>query len=72
MRQDTIHVRVIVPITARGFRRPEVLRALDCPGVIVSHAEVDTGPGSIECEFEAAAALVGYPAIRLPFAPAAE
>lgn len=59
MRQDTIHVRIIVPITTRGFRRPEVLKALECPGVSVSHAEIDTGPGSIECEFEAAVAGPG-------------
>ena len=59
MRQDTIHVRVIVPITTRGFRRPEMLRSLESPSVVVSHAEIDTGPGSIECEFEAAMAAPG-------------
>ena len=59
MRQDTVHVRVIVPITTRGFRRPDMLRALESPGVVVSHAEIDTGPGSIECEFEAAMAAPG-------------
>ena len=59
MRQDTIHVRIIVPITTRGFRKPEALRGLECPGVVVSHAEIETGPGSIECEFEAAMAAPG-------------
>ena len=59
MRQDSVHVRVIVPITTRGFRRPEALKALESPGVIVSHTEIDTGPGSIECEFEAALAAPG-------------
>lgn len=59
MRQDTVHVRVIVPITTRGFRRPDMLRALESPGVVVSHAEIETGPGSIECEFEAAMAAPG-------------
>ena len=59
MRQDIVHVRVIVPITTRGFRRPDMLRALESPGVVVSHAEIDTGPGSIECEFEAAMAAPG-------------
>ena len=42
MRQDTVHVRVIVPITTRGFRRPDIMRALESPGVTVSHAEIDT------------------------------
>lgn len=59
MRQDTIHVRVIVPITTRGFRNPEVMRSLENPGVVVSHAEIDTGPASIESEFELAVAAPG-------------
>ena len=59
MRSDTVHIRVVVPITTRGFRRPDALKALECPGVVVSHAEVDTGPGSIECELEAAVAAPG-------------
>ena len=59
MRQDTIHVRVVVPITTRGFRNPEVMKDLACPGVHVSFAQIDTGPGSIECEFESAVAAPG-------------
>ncbi len=59
MRKDQIHVRVVVPITTRGFRRPEALKALEFPGVTVSHSEIETGPGSIESEFESAMAVPG-------------
>jgi allantoin racemase len=36
-----------------------MLGLLESPGVVVSHAEIDTGPGSIESEFEAAMAVPG-------------
>ncbi|GGD95774.1 Asp/Glu/hydantoin racemase [Aureimonas endophytica] len=50
----TIHVRVVSPITTRGFRRVEDLEALGHEGMIVSGSQIDEGPGSIECEFETA------------------
>jgi allantoin racemase len=59
MRKDQIHVRVVVPITTSGFRRPEDLKALEFPGVVVSHSQIDTGPGSIESEFESAVSVPG-------------
>lgn len=52
--QRPIHVRVISPITTRGFRDEATLRELGSPGIIVSGSQIDRGPGSIESEYEAA------------------
>lgn len=49
-----VHVRVVSPITTKGFRRLEDLEALGHEGVVVSGSQIDEGPGSIECEFETA------------------
>lgn len=59
MRQDMIHVRVDVPVTTGGFRRPEDMIALGSPGVVVSQAETDGGLASIERESEATLASPG-------------
>ena len=59
MKADTVEVRVVSPIVTRGFRKLSDLKALEYAGVTVSHAEIRTGPGSIESEFEAAVSVPG-------------
>lgn len=59
MKNGSIEIRVVSPIVTKGFRKPEDLTALEFPGVIVSHAEIETGPGSIESEFETALSVPG-------------
>lgn len=59
MKSNTIDVRVVSPIVTRGFRKISDLKALEYAGVTVSHAEIRTGPGSIESEFEAAVSVPG-------------
>ncbi|MDQ0469519.1 aspartate/glutamate racemase family protein [Labrys wisconsinensis] len=59
MLRSHVHVRVVTPITTKGFRRAEDLRALEVPGVTVSHVEIASGPASIESEFEAALSVPG-------------
>lgn len=59
MKTNVVEVRVVSPIVARGFRKLSELKALEYPGVSVSHAEIKTGPGSIESEFEAAVSVPG-------------
>tara|TARA_B100000700_G_C14818338_1_gene748603 strand:- start:142 stop:891 length:750 start_codon:yes stop_codon:yes gene_type:complete len=54
----TINVRVVTPITTKGFRRTEDLYA-QAVGFDVSHTEIDIGPGSIECEYDEAMSLPG-------------
>ena len=46
----SINVRVVTPITTKGFRRTEDLNAIGENIFTVSHSEIDIGPGSIECE----------------------
>jgi len=47
-----VHVRVVTPITSKGFRKLSDFRGLLPPGDILSHVEIDKGPASIECEYE--------------------
>ena len=47
-----IHVRVVTPITSRGFRKASDFEGLLPPGNTVSHVEIDRGPASIECEYD--------------------
>jgi allantoin racemase len=56
---DLIDVRVLSPITTKGFRKPADLAALGYAGLKVSHSQIDTGPGSIESEFEIAMSVPG-------------
>lgn len=51
-----VHVRVVSPITTRGFRTDAAVKGLESPGLIVSASQIDRGPGSIECEYEQAMA----------------
>ena len=57
VKANCVEVRVVSPIVTRGFRKVSDLKALEYPGVTVSHAEIKTGPGSIESEFEAAVSV---------------
>ncbi|MDQ1184537.1 aspartate/glutamate racemase family protein [Agrobacterium larrymoorei] len=59
MRDNTVHVRVVSPIVTAGFRKLADLKALEYPGIVLSHAQIATGPGSIESEFEAAMSVPG-------------
>ncbi|BCP54452.1 Asp/Glu/hydantoin racemase [Kaistia sp. 32K] len=56
---DLIDVRVLSPITTKGFRKPADLVALNYAGLTVSHSQIETGPGSIESEFETAMSVPG-------------
>jgi allantoin racemase len=46
------HVRVVTPITTKGFRDLSEFKALEGPELTVSHSEIDLGPASIECEYD--------------------
>ncbi|NTF09391.1 hydrogenase expression protein HupH [Agrobacterium rubi] len=59
MQDDIVHIRVISPLVTKGFRKLSDLKALEYPGIVMSHAEIATGPGSIESEFEAAMSVPG-------------
>lgn len=48
----TIRVRVVTPITTEGFRTPDDAAHLGSEDVKVSFVNIDTGPASIECEYE--------------------
>ncbi|MBB5753957.1 aspartate/glutamate racemase family protein [Prosthecomicrobium pneumaticum] len=54
-----VDVRVLSPITTKGFRRPEDLAALQYDGLVVSHSQIDDGPASIESEYEIAMSVPG-------------
>ena len=54
-----IDVRVLSPITTKGFRRPSDLKALEYDGVVVSHSQIEHGPASIESEYEIAMSVPG-------------
>lgn len=59
MRDNVVHVRIVSPLVTRGFRKLEDLKAIEYPGISISHAEIATGPRSIESEFEAAMSVPG-------------
>lgn len=59
MRDNVVHVRVVSPIVTAGFRKLADLKALEYPGIVLSHAQISNGPGSIESEFEAAMSVPG-------------
>ncbi len=48
----TTHIRVVTPITTQGFRTQEDATTLRSEGVTVDFVNIDTGPASIECEYE--------------------
>jgi allantoin racemase len=47
-----IHIRVVTPITTQGFRSPEDATKLESDGVKVDFVNIQTGPASIECNYE--------------------
>ena len=47
-----VHVRVVTPITSRGFRHASDFEGLLGKDDVVSHVEIDRGPASIECEYD--------------------
>ena len=52
-----IRLRVVVPITTRGFRRLSDFAPLQAPGLAIDMVEIENGPASIECEFDEALAV---------------
>lgn len=56
MSADTVHVRIVTPITTADFRAAGLLRMLESPGVVISNSQIGKGPGSIESEYESAMA----------------
>jgi allantoin racemase len=59
MEQKPIHIRVVTPITAQDFREDGVMSAFNFPGIEISQTQIETGPGSVESEFEVALAIPG-------------
>jgi hypothetical protein len=51
-----IHIRVVTPIATQGFRSPEDATKLESDGVKVDFVNIQTGPASIECNYEIVAA----------------
>ena len=47
-----MHVRVVTPITTQGFRQAEDAQGLESEGVKVDFVNIETGPASIECDYE--------------------
>ena len=47
-----IHIQVVTPITTKGFRSPEDATKLEFDGVKVDFVNIQTGPASIECNYE--------------------
>jgi allantoin racemase len=47
-----IRIRVVTPITAEGFRTPDDAASLESEDVKVSFVNIETGPASIECDYE--------------------
>ena len=47
-----VHVRVVTPIITRGFRTSKDAARLSRADRKVDFVGVDTGPASIECEYE--------------------
>lgn len=45
-------IRFVTPVAAKGLWRPEDLEALEAPGCEISVIEIDSGPVSVECEFD--------------------
>jgi len=46
------HIRLITPITTKGFRKLDDVLPFERPDLEFSHTEIDSGPPSIECEFD--------------------
>jgi allantoin racemase len=53
------HVRIITPIVSEGVRTLEDIHALEGPDLKVTHALIETGPASIESEYDEALSVPG-------------
>jgi len=56
MSQKPVHIRIVMPISTKGFRNDAMLKPLESPGVMLSWSQIEKGPGSIESEYETAMA----------------
>jgi len=45
-------IRFVTPVATKGLWRPEDLAALEAPGYEISVSEIDSGPASLESEFD--------------------
>ncbi len=52
-------IRIVTPITTRGFRELSDFGSLQGPELAVDIVQIDTGPASIECELDEALAVPG-------------
>ena len=57
--RDRIDIRVITPLTAQGFHQGDALKALEYPGISISQSQIETGPASVESEYEVALSVPG-------------
>jgi allantoin racemase len=46
------NIRLVTPITTKGFRNVEEVKIFEGPGYEISFCEIDSGPASIESEFD--------------------
>jgi allantoin racemase len=47
-----MEIHVITPIVTEGFRPPDDLAELQRPGVTLSHSSIESGPASIESDYD--------------------
>ena len=52
MHQGQAHIRIVTPITTKGFRSREQFAGVESPTLKISLSSTSTGPASIECAFE--------------------
>jgi allantoin racemase len=52
-----MHVHVVTPVTTKGITKASDFEGVARPDTEVSHSDLDTGPASIESEFDEAIAL---------------
>jgi allantoin racemase len=52
-----MHIRVVTPVTTRGFTAASDFEPFARADTVVSHTEIDVGPASIESAFDEALAL---------------
>lgn len=50
-------IRIVTPITTRGFSQVDDFTPAARPDTELSHVEIETGPASIECEYDEALAV---------------
>ena len=50
----TINIRVVTPITTKGFRKASDFAEIGKGDFVITHSQIDIGPASIETEFDEA------------------